>query len=104
MRAERVGLGYDAGADRTMVAEAQRSRAPIQRVADSSRVGLSRPCWSSRCWLFIVWLVVGPSPRSPYALIAAVSVVIIACPCALGLATPMSIMGRSRQGCRASEC
>ena len=74
------------------VAEAQRSRAPIQRLADRVS-GLFVPAVLAAAVLaFGVWLAVGPEPRFAYAMVAAVSVLIIACPCALGLATPMSIM------------
>lgn len=82
-----------------MVAEAQRSRAPIQRMADTASswfvpiVGLALAS-------FFIWLFFGPAPAFSHTLIAAVSVLIIACPCALGLATPMSIMvgvGRGAQ-------
>ncbi|HVJ78203.1 MAG TPA: heavy metal translocating P-type ATPase [Hyphomicrobium sp.] len=83
-----------------MVAEAQRSRAPIQRLADQV-AGWFVPLVIAIAGLaFIAWLTFGPEPRFSYALIAAVSVLIIACPCALGLATPMSIMvgvGRGAQ-------
>jgi len=83
-----------------MVAEAQRSRAPIQRLADQV-AGWFVPLVIAIAGLaFIAWMMFGPEPRFSYALIAAVSVLIIACPCALGLATPMSIMvgvGRGAQ-------
>ena len=76
-----------------LVAEAQRSRAPIQRLADQV-VGLVRARRSSLIAVlaFAAWMIWGPEPRFSYALVAAVAVLIIACPCALGLATPMSIM------------
>ena len=75
-----------------MVAEAQRSRAPIQRMADTV-VGLFRAGGHGRrrSLAFVAWAVWGPAPALAYGLIAAVSVLIIACPCALGLATPMTI-------------
>ncbi len=83
-----------------MVAEAQRSRAPIQRLADTVSGWFVPAVIAVAVIAFIVWLIYGPEPSFTYALIAAVSVLIIACPCALGLATPMSIMvgvGRGAQ-------
>jgi Cu+-exporting ATPase len=75
-----------------MVAEAQRSRAPIQRLADVVAGYFVPAVIAVAALAFVTWAVWGPSPSLAYALIAAVSVLIIACPCALGLATPMSIM------------
>jgi Cu+-exporting ATPase len=75
-----------------MVAEAQRSRAPIQRLADQVSGWFVPSVILVALIAFIVWSVFGPEPRMAFGLIAAVSVLIIACPCALGLATPMSIM------------
>src|SRR4030095_12359415 len=75
-----------------MVAEAQRSRAPIQRLADRVSAYFVPAVIVIAIVTFIVWANVGPQPRLAYALINAVAVLIIACPCALGLATPMSIM------------
>ena len=75
-----------------MVAEAQRSRAPIQRLADAVSAWFVPAVIAVAVAAFIAWMIWGPSPAFAYALVAAVSVVIIACPCALGLATPMSIM------------
>lgn len=83
-----------------MVAEAQRSRAPIQRLADTVSGWFVPAVIFVAVIAFIAWMVFGPSPAFSYALVAAVSVLIIACPCALGLATPMSIMvgvGRGAQ-------
>ncbi len=83
-----------------MVAEAQRSRAPIQRLADTVSGWFVPVVIAVAVIAFIVWMIYGPEPSFTYALIAAVSVLIIACPCALGLATPMSIMvgvGRGAQ-------
>jgi Cu+-exporting ATPase len=83
-----------------MVAEAQRSRAPIQRLADQVAGWFVPLVIAVAALAFIAWMAFGPEPRFSYALIAAVSVLIIACPCALGLATPMSIMvgvGRGAQ-------
>lgn len=75
-----------------MVSEAQRSRAPIQRLADSVAAWFVPIVITIALLAFGIWLAFGPSPAMSYALIAAVSVLIIACPCALGLATPMSMM------------
>lgn len=83
-----------------MVADAQRSRAPIQRVADAVSAWFVPAVVAVAIIAFVVWLFVGPSPSFSYALIAAVSVLIIACPCALGLATPMSIMVAAGQGAK----
>ena len=83
-----------------LVAEAQRSRAPIQRLADAVSGWFVPLVLGVALLAFAVWMMVGPEPRFSYALLAAVSVLIIACPCALGLATPMSIMvgvGRGAQ-------
>ncbi|WP_217807992.1 heavy metal translocating P-type ATPase [Oceanibacterium hippocampi] len=84
-----------------MVAEAQRSRAPIQKLADSV-AGIFVPAVIGTAILaFIAWSIWGPSPALAYALIAAISVLIIACPCALGLATPVSIMTATGRGAQA---
>jgi len=92
MRAENVGNDTMLSQIVNLVAQAQRSRAPIQRVADHV-AGYFVPAVVGVAVLsFFVWLALGPQPPFAYALIAAVSVLIIACPCALGLATPMSIM------------
>jgi Cu+-exporting ATPase len=83
-----------------MVGHAQRSRAPIQRVADTVAGYFVPAVLLSSVITFIAWMVLGPEPRLAYALVNAVAVLIIACPCALGLATPMSIMvgvGRGAQ-------
>ncbi len=100
MQAERVGRDTLLARIVQMVAEAQRSRAPIQRLADQVS-GWFVPLVIAIAFLaFAAWAIWGPQPRMAYALIAAVSVLIIACPCALGLATPMSIMvgvGRGAQ-------
>jgi P-type Cu+ transporter len=74
------------------VAEAQRSRAPIQRLADAVAAWFVPAVLAAAVVAFVAWMVWGPSPALGYAVVAAVSVLIIACPCALGLATPMSIM------------
>lgn len=81
-----------------MVAEAQRSRAPIQNLADAVAEWFVPAVVVIAILTFITWNVVGPEPRLAYALVNAVAVLIIACPCALGLATPMSIMVASGRG------
>jgi Cu+-exporting ATPase len=100
MRAERVGGDTMLSRIVQMVAEAQRSRAPIQRMADHVSAWFVPVVMLVAVAAFLVWAAFGPSPAFSYGLIAAVSVLIIACPCALGLATPMSIMvgvGRGAQ-------
>lgn len=98
MQAEKVGSDTLLAQIVQMVADAQRSRAPIQRLADQV-AGYFVPIVIVIALLaFVVWFLVGPEPRLAYALIAAVSVLIIACPCALGLATPMSIMVATGKG------
>jgi len=92
MRAEKIGAETTLARIVQMVAAAQRSRAPIQRVADVVAAWFVPAVIAVAALAFIGWLVWGPPPAFAYALIAAVSVLIIACPCALGLATPMSIM------------
>lgn len=92
MRAERVGADTLLSQIVQMVAEAQRSRAPIQRLADLVSGYFVPAVVIIAIITFVVWSLVGPAPRMVYALINAVAVLIIACPCALGLATPMSIM------------
>ena len=100
MRAERVGADTLLARIVQMVAEAQRSRAPIQRLADKVSAWFVPAVIAAAVLAFAGWAGFGPEPRLPHALVAAVSVLIIACPCALGLATPMSIMvgvGRGAQ-------
>jgi Cu+-exporting ATPase len=92
MRAERIGSETVLAQIVQMVAEAQRSRAPIQKVADTVSGYFVPAVIGIAVITFIVWSIVGPAPAMGYALVNAVSVLIIACPCALGLATPMSIM------------
>ena len=92
VRAEKVGRDTMLAQIVKMVADAQRSRAPIQRMADLVAGWFVPIVIVIAIVAFIVWALVGPAPAFSYALIAAVSVLIIACPCALGLATPMSIM------------
>ena len=100
MRADKVGRDTVLAQIVQMVAQAQRSRAPIQRLADQVSAWFVPAVIVAAALAFIAWSVWGPEPRFTYGLIAAVSVLIIACPCALGLATPMSIMvgvGRGAQ-------
>ncbi len=98
MRAERVGSDTLLAQIVQMVSEAQRSRAPIQRVADKVAAWFVPAVVAAAIVTFIVWALVGPEPRFVYALVNAVAVLIIACPCALGLATPMSIMVGTGRG------
>ena len=100
MRAERSGSETLLAQIVQMVAEAQRTRAPIQKLADTVSGYFVPAVVGIAVLTFIVWSVFGPAPAMTYALVNAVSVLIIACPCALGLATPMSIMvgvGRAAQ-------
>jgi len=92
MRAERVGAETMLAHIVRMVGDAQRSRAPIQRLADVTSAWFVPAVILIAILTFAGWMIWGPAPAFPYALVAAVSVLIIACPCALGLATPMSIM------------
>ena len=92
IRAEKVGADTLLSQIVHMVAAAQRSRAPIQRMADQVAAWFVPVVIGVAVLTFVAWLLWGPSPPLSYALIAAVAVLIIACPCALGLATPMSIM------------
>ena len=92
MSAEKVGSESMLARIVAMVAEAQRSRAPIQRLADTVAGWFVPMVVAVAVMAFAVWAIWGPSPALAYGLVAAVSVLIIACPCALGLATPMSIM------------
>ncbi|HXI03189.1 MAG TPA: heavy metal translocating P-type ATPase, partial [Candidatus Saccharimonadales bacterium] len=92
MKAERVGAETLLSRIVAQVAEAQRSRAPIQRLADSVSAWFVPGVVLAAAVTFAVWALVGPEPRLAHGLLAAVAVLIIACPCALGLATPMSVM------------
>ena len=92
MRSEKVGRDTMLARIVQMVADAQRSRAPIQRLADTVSGWFVPGVIVVAVVAFIIWSLLGPTPAMAYGLIAAVSVLIIACPCALGLATPMSIM------------
>ena len=98
MRAERVGADTLLAQIVRMVSEAQRSRAPIQRLVDVVASYFVPAVIFAAMITFIVWTLVGPKPRMAYALVNAVAVLIIACPCALGLATPMSIMVATGRG------
>jgi Cu+-exporting ATPase len=100
MRATKVGRDTLLSRIVQMVAQAQRSRAPIQRLADQVSGWFVPTVIAVAVLAFVAWATLGPQPRLAYALVAAVNVLIIACPCALGLATPMSIMvgvGRGAQ-------
>ena len=100
MRADRVGQDTVLAQIVRMVAQAQRSQAPIQRLADQVAGWFVPAVVAVAVIAAIAWLLIGPEPRAAYAIVAAVTVLIIACPCALGLATPMSIMvgvGRGAQ-------
>jgi Cu+-exporting ATPase len=92
MRAERVGADMLLSRIVQLVAEAQRSRAPIQKIADLVAGYFVPVIILIALVTFVLWVAIGPQPRMAYAIINAVAVLIIACPCALGLATPMSIM------------
>ncbi|MGE0102929.1 MAG: heavy metal translocating P-type ATPase [Blastocatellales bacterium] len=101
MRAERVGSDTLLARIVQMVSEAQRSRAPIQRLADLVSAWFVPLVVVVSIVTFIIWSLVGPEPRFVYALVNAVAVLIIACPCALGLATPMSVMVGTGRGATA---
>src|SRR5207249_5131654 len=101
MRAERVGSETLLAQIVRMVGEAQRTRAPIQRLADVVSAYFVPAVVVTAFLTFAVWAVWGPAPRLAHALVNAVAVLIIACPCALGLATPMAIMVGTGRGARA---
>jgi len=101
MRADKVGRETLLAQIVQMVATAQRSRAPIQRLADQVSSWFVPLVIAAALAAFAAWAMLGPEPRFAYGLVAAVSVLIIACPCALGLATPMSIMVGVGRGARA---
>jgi Cu+-exporting ATPase len=98
MKAERVGADTLLAQIVKMVSEAQRSRAPIQRLADKVASYFVPAVLASSVITFVVWAIFGPPPAYAHALINAVAVLIIACPCALGLATPMAIMVGTGRG------
>ena len=101
MRAERVGSATVLAQIVNMVAQAQRRRAHIQRLADSVAAWFVPTVIAIAAGTFVVWALWGPEPRMTYALVNAVAVLIIACPCALGLATPMSVMVAAGKGATA---
>ncbi len=98
MQAERVGKDTLLARIVQMVSEAQRSRAPIQRLADTVASWFVPTVLLIAFLTFAIWVSIGPEPRLTYALVNAIAVLIIACPCALGLATPMSIMVGTGRG------
>ena len=98
MRAERVGAETLLARIVAMVAEAQRTRAPIQKLADQVSAWFVPTVIAIAVVTFVIWSLAGPEPRMAHALVNAIAVLIIACPCALGLATPMSIMVATGRG------
>jgi Cu+-exporting ATPase len=100
MEAHRVGTETVLSQIVRMVGEASRSRAPAQRLADAIAAWFVPAVVAIAVLAFAAWMLVGPEPRLAYAIVAAVSVLIVACPCALGLATPMSIMVATGRGAR----
>jgi Cu+-exporting ATPase len=100
MRAEKIGADTLLARIVALVAAAQRSRAPIQKLADTVAGRFVPAVMAVAALTFVAWAVFGPPPSLGYALIAAISVLLIACPCALGLATPMSIMVGTGRGAR----
>src|ERR1019366_4300774 len=101
MRADRVGSATVLAQIVRMVGDAQRTRAPIQRIADVVASWFVPAVILISVITFAVWAIWGPEPRLAHALVNAVAVLIIACPCALGLATPMSIMVGTGRGAQA---
>ncbi len=101
MRAEKVGAETLLAQIVRLVSEAQRSRAPIQRLADKVSSYFVPAVIAVAVVTFIVWAIIGPEPRFAHAIVNAVAVLIIACPCALGLATPMAIMVGTGRGATA---
>jgi Cu+-exporting ATPase len=101
MRVDRTGAETTLAQVVAMVAEAQRSRAPIQGLADTVSAYFVPAVMLVAVAAFLAWLLMGPAPQLAYALVAGVSVLIIACPCALGLATPISIMVAMGRGAQA---
>ncbi|MFH0964398.1 MAG: heavy metal translocating P-type ATPase [Planctomycetota bacterium] len=100
MKAEKVGAQTMLAQIVQMVAEAQRSRAPIQKLADAVAAWFVPAVVSVAVLTFVAWSLWGPAPRMAYALVNAVAVLIIACPCALGLATPIAIMVATGKGAK----
>jgi P-type Cu+ transporter len=101
MEAQKVGRDTLLAQIVKLVSEAQRSRAPIQRLADRVASWFVPTVLAAAAITFVVWALVGPQPRLAYGLVNAVAVLIIACPCALGLATPMAIMVATGRGAHA---
>ena len=101
MEARAVGADTTLARIVKMVAEAQRSRAPIQAIADRVSSWFVPLVVAIAVLTFVIWMLVGPEPRFGHALLNAIAVLVIACPCALGLATPMSIMVGTGRGARA---
>ncbi len=101
MRAERVGMDTMLSHIIQLVAQAQRSRAPIQQLADKVSAFFIPTVLAAAAIAFAAWVIWGPEPRYLYAMVNAVAVLIIACPCALGLATPISIMVAVGRGAQA---
>lgn len=101
MRAERVGSDTLLAQIVRQVSEAQRSRAPVQRMADVVSAYFVPAVLAAAAVTFIVWALAGPEPRLAHGLVSAIAVLMIACPCALGLATPMSIMVGTGRGAAA---
>ena len=101
MRAERVGSETLLAQIVQMVSQAQRSRAPIQRLADRVAAWFVPAVIAIAVATFVAWSFFGPEPRFAHALVNAVAVLIIACPCALGLATPIAIMVGTGRGAQA---
>src|SRR2546422_4215155 len=101
MEAQRVGSETMLAQIVKLVSEAQRSRAPMQRMADKVAAYFVPAVIAIAVVAFLIWILFGPEPRFAHALVAAVSVLIIACPCALGLATPMSVMVAVGRGAHA---
>src|SRR6201982_612506 len=101
MVAQRVGSETLLARIVQLVSQAQRSRAPIQRLADRVAAWFVPAVIAIAAVTFVVWALVGPQPRLANALVNAVAVLIIACPCALGLATPMAIMVGTGRGATA---
>ena len=101
MRADGVGAGTVLARIVELVAAAQRSRAPVQGLVDRVASRFVPAVVAVAAIAFVAWSLAGPDPALPYAMVAAVSVLVIACPCALGLATPMSIMVAVGRGARA---
>src|SRR5207253_252229 len=101
MRAERIGEGTLLAQIVRLVGEAQRSKAPIQGLADRVSALFVPGVVAVAALTFAAWLIWGPTPKFPHAVVNAVAVLIIACPCALGLATPMAVMVGTGRGAKA---